>query len=138
MPQQSAVDTALILIAIAVSVQTILLAGLCVSAFIAWRRVQTALSFASADLHARMDEIAGHVRSASGRVDAVASSIERIAGEAEAVAGGARRMASAVGGAVQTAVNTAAAPPALLAAAGRLLLSRWARRRSRPALPVHQ
>ena len=56
MPQQSAVDTALVVIAVAVSVQAILIAGLCVSAFIAWRRVQTALSFASADLHARMDE----------------------------------------------------------------------------------
>jgi outer membrane murein-binding lipoprotein Lpp len=138
MPQQSAVDTALVVIAVAVSVQTILIAGLCVSAFIAWRRVRTALSSASADLHARMDEIADHVRSASGRVDAVASSIERIAEEAEAVAGGARRMASAVGGVVRTAVDTAATPPALLAAAGRLLLSRWARRRSQPALPVHQ
>jgi hypothetical protein len=85
-----------------------------------------------------MDEIAGHVRSASGRVEAVASSIERIAEDAEAVAGGARSMARAVGGVVDTAVHAAATPPALLAAAGRLLLSRWARRRSRPALPAHQ
>ena len=138
MPQQSVVDTALVVIAVAVSVQTIMIASLCVSAFIAWRRVQTALSFASADLHARMDDLAGHVRSATGRVDAVASSIERIAEDAEAVAGGARSMARAVGGVVDTAVHAAATPPALLAAAGRLLLSRWARRRSRPALPVHQ
>jgi outer membrane murein-binding lipoprotein Lpp len=138
MPQQSVADTALVVIAVAVSVQTILMAGLCVSAFLAWRRVQTALSIASADLHARMDEIAEHVRSATGRVDAVASSVERLAEDAEAVAGGARRMASAVGGVVRTAVDTAATPPALLAVAGRLLLSRWARRSSRPALPVHQ
>jgi hypothetical protein len=138
MPQQSAVDTALVVIAVAVSVQTMLIVGLCVSAFIAWRRVQTALSSASADLHARMDELTGHVRSASGRVDAVASSLERIAEDAEAVTGGARRMAHAVGGVVKTAVETAATPPALLAAAGRLLLSRWARRRSPPALPMHQ
>jgi|KBSMisStandDraft_5_1062788.scaffolds.fasta_scaffold38690_2 adenylosuccinate lyase len=138
MPQQSVADTALVVIAVAVSVQAMLITGLCVAAFIAWRRVQTALSFATADLHARMDDLAEHVRSASGRVDAVASSIERLAEDAEAVAVGARRMASAVGGAVSTAVHTAATPPALLAAAGRLLLSRWARRRSRPVLPVHQ
>ena len=138
MPQQSVVDTALVVIAVAVSLQTMLIAGLCVSAFIAWRRVQSALSSATADLHARMDDLAGHVRSATGRVDAVASSIERIAEEAEAVAAGARRMASAARGVVSTAVHTAATPPALLAAAGRLLLSRWSRRRSRPTLPVHQ
>jgi hypothetical protein len=139
MPQQSVADTALVVIAIAVSLQTIVIVGLCVSAFIAWRRVQTALSSASADLHARMDEIAVHVRSAAGRMDAVASSIERIAEDAEAVTGGARRMASTVSGVVRTAVQTAAAtPPALVAAAGRLLLSRWTRRRSRSALPAHQ
>jgi hypothetical protein len=115
-----------------------LIAGLCVAAYIAWRRVQTALSSASADLHARMDEMAGHVRSTAGRMDAVASSVERLAGEAEAVARGARHAAGVVGGVVRTAVNTAATPPALLAAASRLLVSRWKRRRARPALPVHQ
>ena len=138
MPQQSVADTALVVIAVAVSVQAMLIAGLCVAAFIAWRRVQTALSSATADLHARMDELAEHVRSATGRVDAAASSIERIAEDAEALAVGARRMAHAVGAVVGTAVHTAAAPPALLAAAGSLLLSRWARRRSRPPLPAHQ
>lgn len=138
MPQPSVVDTALVVIAVAVSVQAILIAGICVSAFIAWRRARTALSLAFADLHARMDDIAGHVRAATGRVDDVASSIERMAGEAEAVADGARRAASAVGGAVRHAVQAAATPPAMLAAAGRLLLSRWARRHPRPALRAHQ
>ena len=138
MPQQSVADTALVVIAIAVSLQTILIVGLCVSAYVAWRRVQTALSFASADLHARMDEMAGHVRTAAGRMDAVATSIERIAEDAEAVAGGARRMVSTVGGVVRTAVQTAATPPALVAAAGRLLLSRWTRRRSQSPRPAHQ
>lgn len=138
MPQQSVADTALVVIAIAVSIQTILIVGLCVSALVAWRRVQTALSTASADLHARMDDISEHVRSAAGRMDAVASSIERIAEDAEAVAGGARNVASAVGGAVKSAVHAAATPPAMLAAAGRLLLSRWARRRPRPVLPAHR
>ena len=134
MPQHSVVDTALVVIAIAVSVQTILIAGFCVSAYIVWRRVQAALSFASADLHARMDEIAEHVRVASGRVEAVASSMERIAEDAEAIAGGARRAATAVGDVVRSAVHTAGTPPAMLAAAGRLLLARWGRPRSAPAL----
>jgi hypothetical protein len=85
-----------------------------------------------------MDEMAGTLRSAAGRMDAVASSIERIAEDAEAMAGGARRAATAVGGVVRSAVQTAVTPPALIATAGRLLLSRWTRRRSRPSLPAHQ
>ncbi len=128
MPHQPAVETALTAIAIAVSVQTILLAGLCVSAFIAWRRVQTALSATSADLHVRMDEMAEHLRSTTGRVQAAASSIERIAEGADAVAGGARRIAGGVGGAISTVMRAGVLPPTLFAMAGRLLLSRWKRR----------
>jgi hypothetical protein len=85
-----------------------------------------------------MDEMAGHVQAAAGRMDSVASSIERIAEDAGAVARGARHAADVVGGVVKSAVQTAAGPPALLAAAGRVLLSRWGRRHSRPALPTHR
>lgn len=128
MPQTIS-ETALVAIAVAVSVQAVVGVSLSIGSWLAMRRLHSTLKAESAALQSRLDEALIHVRSA-------ATSVSRLSAEAGGVATHAGRVIDDVSGAVRAVATTVNAPRALLAAgmaAGlrRLLLFWQARHVSR-------
>lgn len=117
-------ETALVTIAVAVVVQTLLTVAAAIGAMVAMRRMQASLRTEYAVLQARLDEAMGHVQSA-------VSSVTRLSSEAGGVAHQAGQVIDDVSGAVKTAVALAAMPRAWLAAGAasglRALLRHWPR-----------
>ncbi len=117
-------ETALVTIAVAAVLQTLLIVAAAVGAMVAVRRMQASLQAEYAVLQARLDEAMGHVRSA-------VSSVTRLSSEAGGVAHQAGQVIDDVSGAVKTAVALAAMPRTWLAAGAasglRALLRRWPR-----------
>lgn len=74
----STVETALMAIAIASSVQALVLMGLAVGAVLAWRRLRGAASGHLGEFHARLDEIAHHVGVGMRALDRTADSAARL------------------------------------------------------------
>lgn len=128
MPQTIS-ETALVAIAVAVSIQAIVGVSLGIGSWLAMRRLHSTFKAESAALQSRLDEALLHVRSA-------ATSVSRLSAEAGGVATHAGRVIDDVSGAVRAVATTVSAPRALLAAgmaAGlrRLLLFWQARHVSR-------
>ncbi len=117
-------ESALVTIAIAVVVQTLLTVAVAIGAVVALRRMQSSLRAEYAVLQARLDEAMGQVQSA-------VSSVTRLSNEAGGVAHQAGQVIDDVGSAVKTAVALAAMPRAWLAAGAgaglRALLRHWPR-----------
>ena len=117
-------ETALVTIAVAVVVQTLLIVAAAIGALVAVRRMQASLRTEYAVLQARLDEAMGHVQAA-------VSSVTRLSSEAGGVAHQAGQVIDDVSGAVKTAVALAAMPRAWLAAGAarglRALLRHWPR-----------
>jgi hypothetical protein len=74
----STVETALTAIAIASSVQAVVLMGLAVAAVLAWRRLQDAADGQLNQFHARLDTIAQHVGVGMRALDRGADSAARL------------------------------------------------------------
>jgi hypothetical protein len=74
----STVESALMAIAIASSVQAVVLMGLAVAAVLAWRRTQEAASVQLNQFHARLDAIAQHVGIGMRALDRTADSAARL------------------------------------------------------------
>ena len=74
----STIETALMAIAIASSVQTVLLMGLSVAAVLAWRRTQVVADAQLTRFHARLDAIAQHVGVGMRALDRTADSAARL------------------------------------------------------------
>ena len=72
------VETALTAIAIASSVQAVVLMGLAVAAVLAWRRMQDAANGQLNQFHARLDTIAQHVGVGMRALDRTADSAARL------------------------------------------------------------
>ena len=124
---QTLTETALVTIAVAVSIQAIVGVSLGIGSWLALRRLQITLKDESAALQGRLDEALVHVRSA-------ATSVSRLSAEAGSVAMQAGRVIDDVGGAMRVVATTVGAPKTLLAAgmaAGvRRLLRVWQARRA--------
>lgn len=124
---QTLTDTALVTIAVAVSIQALVGVGLSIGSWLAMRRLQATLTAESAALQVRLDEALVHVRAA-------ATSVSRFSADAGGVAAHAGRVIDDVSGAVRAVAITVGAPKALLAAgmaAGlRRLLRVWQARRA--------
>ncbi len=106
---QTLTETALVTIAVAVSIQALVGVSLSIGSWLAMRRLQTTLKAESAALQLRLDEALVHVRSA-------ATSVSRFSADAGGVASQAGRVIDDVSGAVRAVAITVAAPKALLAA----------------------
>lgn len=117
-------ESALVTIAVAVVVQTLLIVAVAIGSLVAMRRMQQSLRAEYAVLQGRMDEAMGHLHSA-------VTSVNRLSSDAVDVAHQAGQVIDDVGGAVKTAVAVVAAPRAWLAAGAatglRALLRRWPR-----------
>jgi hypothetical protein len=74
----STIETALMAIAIASSVQALVLMGLAIGAVLAWRRLRGAANGHLGEFHARLDEIAHHVGVGMRALDRTADSAARL------------------------------------------------------------
>ena len=74
----STIETALTAIAIAASVQAVLLMGLAVAAVLVWRRMQETAGVQLHQFHARLDAIAQHVGIGMRALDRTADSAARL------------------------------------------------------------
>ena len=121
------IETALIVIAVAVSIQAIVGVAVSIGSFLAMRRLQETVRTESAALQFRLDEALVHVRSA-------ATSVSRLTAEAGGMANQAGRVIGDVSGAISAVAATVGAPSAMLAAGvaagARSLLRRFNARRA--------
>lgn len=126
MPQTTS-DTALIIIAVAVSVLALVGVAVSVGSWFAMRRLQTSLQAESAALQLRLDEALVHIRLA-------ANSVSRLSSEAGGVASQAGRVIDDVSGAMRAVATTVGAPRTMLAASvaagARSLFRFWQARRA--------
>lgn len=117
-------ETALVTIAAAVVVQTLLIVAVAIGSMVAMKRAQHALRAEYAVLQARVDEAMGHVKSA-------VASVNRVSHEATDVAHHAGQVIGDVSGAVKTAAMLVGTPRAWMAAGAatglRALLRHWPR-----------
>lgn len=121
------IETALIVIAVAVSIQAIVGVAVSIGSFLAMRRLQETVKAESAALQFRLDEALVHVRSA-------ATSVSRLTAEAGGMASQAGRVIGDVSGAISAVAATVGAPRTMLAAGvaagARSLLRRLSTRRA--------
>lgn len=121
------IETALIVIAVAVSIQAIVGVAVSIGSFLAMRRVQETLRTESAALQFKLDEALVHLRSA-------ATSVSRFTAEAGGMANHAGRVIEDVTGAISAVASTVGGPKTMLvagvAAGARSLLRRWGARRT--------
>lgn len=124
----TASDSALVTIAIAVSIQSVVMLGLAVFAFTAWKRTTLAIREEQLLLHARLDEALTHVQAAS-------ESFERLSAETRELTTSAHRALSGAGHLLGAFSQGLSAPRRLLAlgavAGVKSLLRRWQWRRPR-------
>jgi hypothetical protein len=122
MPDSSASETALIVIAVAVSIQTLVTLGVVIGAVVAWRRMQATFEDRYEALAARVDEAVQPIRDA-------AEAVNRISDRASDAIGQAGRVAGAVSSFLTAPRNMAVMGAASVAS----MLLRWRRGRVRPA-----
>lgn len=124
---QTTTETALIVIAVAISIQAVVSVAVSIGSFLAMRKLQETLRTESAALQFRLDEALVHVRSA-------ATSVSRLTVEAGGMAHQAGRVISDVSGAISAVAGTVGAPKTMLAAGvaagARSLLRRFNARRA--------
>lgn len=119
---QTLTETALLTIAVAVSVQALAITALCIAAWFASQRLHATLRAESANLQLRIDEALRHVRT-------TADSMSRMSEEAGVVAARASRMIDDASDTWRNVASAVVAPRALLAAGAaagvRALLRHW-------------
>ena len=121
MPLNPASETALIVIAVAVSVQTLLTLGIVVGAVVAWKRAQATLEDRYQALSARVDNAVKPLQDA-------ADAIHRVSDRASDAIGQAGRVAGAVSTFVTAPRNLAMMGAASLAS----IILKWRRGRTTP------
>jgi hypothetical protein len=124
---QTVTETALVTIAVALSIQALVGVGLSIGSWLALRRLQATLTAESAALHLRLDDALEHLRSAS-------ASVSRFTADAGGVASQAGRVIDDVSGAMRAVATTVGGPKAFIAAGLatglRRLLHVWRARRA--------
>lgn len=124
----TASDSALVTIAVAVSIQTAITVSLAVMVFVAWRKATLAIREEQSLLHARLEEALTHVRAASESFERLSSDTRALTTSAHGVVEG----VSHLFGAVTQGLSMPRRLLAYGAAAGaQSLLRRWQWRRPR-------
>lgn len=106
---QTVTETALVTIAVALSIQALVGIGWSIGSWLALRRLQATLTAESAALHVRVDEALVHLRAAS-------ASVSRFTADAGGVASSAGRVIDDVSGAMRAVATTVGGPKGLIAA----------------------
>jgi len=109
------VERALVVMAIAISVQSIVCIVACVAAMVAWRRASNALIEARAAVEAEMLELRGHLDRITARVDDAALALLRGTSAVDGVVADMRDAVGSVRSSVGSVASVVTAPRAALA-----------------------
>lgn len=123
-------ERALIVMAIAMSVQTLLFVGAAIGAFVAWRKASLAFEDAKDALHTQIAHLRMHVDRISGTVEEVAGSVRRGTSAVGEVVSDVRDAMGSVGSSLHSAASVVTAPRAAIALGLWRGLAMWRRYRS--------
>lgn len=124
------VERALVVMAIALTVQTLLLIGAAIGAFVAWRKANQALEVASQNLNAQIAYLREHVDRIAGTVDEVAGSVRRGTTAVTDVVSDVRDAMGTVRNSVGSVASVVTAPRAALAIGLWRGAAMWRKRRA--------
>src|SRR5688572_3059863 len=131
MPTDTAVlERALVVMAIALSIQTLLFVGTAVAAFVAWRRASAALVEARNRAEAQVAELRVYLDRLSLTVDETARALRRGTSTADDLMRDVRDAMGTVGSSMGTVASVVSAPRAALAVGLWKGIQLWRRRRA--------
>ncbi len=131
MPTDTVVlERALVVMAIAMTVQTLLFVGAAAAAFVAWRRASAALVDAKATAAAQVAELRVYLDRLSITVDETARALRRGTSTADDLMRDVRDAMGAVGNSVGTVASVVSAPRAALAVGLWKGIQLWRKRRA--------
>lgn len=131
MPTDTAVlERALVIMAIAMSIQTLLLVGAAVGAFIAWRRASAALIEAREKAEAQVAELRGYLDRMAVTVEQTALALRRGTATADDLMTDVRDAMGTVGNTVGSVASVVSAPRAALAMGLWKGIQIWRKRRA--------
>lgn len=125
----AALETALIVMAICMAIQTLMFLGVAVGAFIAWRRASEALSDAKAAAEAQVLELRRHLEHVSATVDDAARALIRGTSAVDGVMTDVRDAMGTVRNSVGTVASVVSGPRTAIALGLWKGLQTWRRRR---------
>lgn len=125
----AALETALIVMAICMAIQTLMFLGAAVGAFIAWRRASEALSDAKAAAEAQVLELRRHLEHVSATVDDAARALIRGTSAVDDVMTDVRDAMGTVRNSVGTVASVVSGPRTAIALGLWKGLQTWRRRR---------
>lgn len=123
-------ERALVVMAIAMSVQALLLVGAAIGAFVAWRKASAALEETRNHLNAQIAHLRSHVDRISGTVEEVAGSVRRGSSAVGEVVSDVRDAMGSVGNGIHTVASVVTAPRAAVALGLWRGLAMWRKRRA--------
>ena len=133
-------EQALIVMAIAMTVQALLFVGAAIGAFVAWRKAVRALDDTKEAMTAQVAHLRAHVDRISGTLDDVAGSVRRSTDAVGEVVSEVRDVVGTVGNSLQHVAAVVAAPRTAMAVGVLRGVAMWRRRRALhrqpPALTV--
>ena len=124
------VERALVVMAIAISVQTFVCIAMSVAAVLAWRRASNAVIEARVAAEAQMLELRGHLDRLSARVDDAALALLRGTSAVDGVVADMRDAVGSVRSSVGSVASVVTAPRAALAIGALRGVQIWRRRRA--------
>jgi hypothetical protein len=122
-------ESALIVMAICMAVQTVMLIGVAVGAFIAWRRASDALAEMKLTADAHIAALRGHVERIAATVDDTAAALKRGTNAVDGVMTDVRDAMGTVRNSVGTVASVVAGPRTALALGLLKGLQSWRKRR---------
>ena len=123
-------ERAVIVMAICMAIQTAILAGAAVAAFIAWRRTTTALAEAAARTEGQVAELRAYLDRMAGTVDETARALRRGTSAVDEVITDVRDAMGTMKSSVGTVAQAVTAPRAALALGLLRGLQVWRKRRA--------
>ena len=123
-------ERALIVMAIAISVQTLLFVGAAIGAFVAWRKASLAFEDAKDALNAQIAHLRTHINRISDTVEEVAGSVRRGTSAVGEVVSDVRDAMGSVGSSLHSVASVVSAPRAAAALGLWRGLAMWRRYRS--------
>ena len=124
------IEQALVFMAIAMGVQTLLLVAAAVGGFVAWRQASRQLEEAKRSLNQEIVFLRAHVDRISATVEDVASSVLRGTSTMEEVVADVRDAMGTVGNSLQTVASVVTAPRTAVAVAALRGVAMWRKRRA--------
>ncbi len=123
-------ERALVVMAIAMSVQTLLFVGAAIGAFVAWRKASLAFEETKTHMNAQIAHLRTHVDRISGTVEEVAGTVRRGTSAVGDVVSDVRDAMGSVGNGLHSVASVVTAPRAAVALGLWRGLAMWRKRRA--------